>query len=444
MGTLLICGLSPHPPLLIPDIGGDNIKGVEKTRDAMEKFSKAIKEADPDTLIFITPHGPIFKDAISLLGEKTLSGDFRRFRAPRVKLAFENDLELLALIEEKAREAFIPTITLTHDAGGRYGVSAELDHGTMVPLYYLDKVGLHPSLVTIGFGLLPFEELYSFGRALRSAIEASGKKVAIIASGDLSHKLTPDAPYGYEPMGQVFDERLMELLKKMDVKGIMNLDKDLIEKAAECGLRSIIIMLGALHGLKVSPEILSYEGPFGVGYGVALLKINAESSLVRLARETVEEYVRNGRVISRPKTLEPEMIGPAGVFVSIKKDGQLRGCIGTIGPTQPSIAEEIISNTISASTRDPRFLPVREEELESLVYSVDVLTEPEAISRLSELDPKRYGVIVSKGNRRGLLLPNLEGVDSVEEQVMIAKRKAGIDINDHDVALERFEVIRWT
>jgi AmmeMemoRadiSam system protein A len=168
------------------------------------------------------------------------------------------------------------------------------------------------------------------------------------------------------------------------------------------------------------------------------------SAYVRLARNTVETFVREGRLYEPDFPLPPEMTGrEAGVFVSIKKRGDLRGCIGTIGPTQENIAREISRNAVSASTQDPRFEPVRPEELADLSYSVDVLEAPEPIQGLEDLDPKKYGVIVSLGYRRGLLLPDLEGVDTAEDQVAIAMRKAGIPLNDLPrVTLERFLVSR--
>ncbi|MDE6053759.1 MAG: AmmeMemoRadiSam system protein A, partial [Lachnospiraceae bacterium] len=131
----------------------------------------------------------------------------------------------------------------------------------------------------------------------------------------------------------------------------------------------------------------------------------------------------------------------AGVFVSIKENGSLRGCIGTIHAVQTSVAEEIIENAISAACGDPRFLPVREEELGELVVSVDVLGDTEVIDTPDKLDVKRYGVIVTKGRKRGLLLPNLDGIDTVEEQIAVARHKAGIG-EEEDITLERFEVIR--
>ena len=164
---------------------------------------------------------------------------------------------------------------------------------------------------------------------------------------------------------------------------------------------------------------------------------------MRLARKTIETYVRTGERISLPPDLPEEMYDrKAGVFVSLKEEGKLRGCIGTISLVQECIGEEILENAVSAATRDPRFLPVQPEELERLVYSVDVLSEAEEISSEKELDVERYGVIVSRGYKRGLLLPNLEGVDTVRQQIDIAKRKAGIPEEAEDIRLERFEVVR--
>ncbi len=166
--------------------------------------------------------------------------------------------------------------------------------------------------------------------------------------------------------------------------------------------------------------------------------------LVELARKTIESYVREKRTIKPPAELEPEMRGRAGTFVSLHdRRGNLRGCIGTIEPQQPTVAQEVIQNAISAATRDPRFPPVQPEELEDLDIKVDVLSKPEPVDSLDQLDPKRYGVIVESGWRRGLLLPDLEGVDTVEYQVEIAMRKAGIRPGE-PMQLYRFEVKRYT
>jgi AmmeMemoRadiSam system protein A len=164
-------------------------------------------------------------------------------------------------------------------------------------------------------------------------------------------------------------------------------------------------------------------------------------SLAELAQKSVEEFIRHGRAIQLSGPLSPDMRDKAGVFVCIKKDGQLRGCVGTFMPCYENIAEETSRNAISAAVRDPRFPPVVEEELGHLQYSVDVLSAPEKVKDLKELDPKEYGVIVTSGQRRGLLLPDLAGVDSVEEQLRITRMKAGI-LPDEDVEIFRFRVKR--
>lgn len=171
--------------------------------------------------------------------------------------------------------------------------------------------------------------------------------------------------------------------------------------------------------------------------------MTAETAPVALARKSLEEYLRNKEIMSPPAMLPPELRGQAGVFVSLKKKGQLRGCIGTFGSTQPTIAEEIIHNAVSAGMQDPRFSPVKAGELAELCISVDILSEPERVESLADLEPQKYGVIVQCGRRSGLLLPDLEGVDHVEQQVAIAMEKAGIGSHE-EVDLYRFSVTRYT
>jgi AmmeMemoRadiSam system protein A len=452
---------------MVPEVGGKELAKIEKTVQAMQELGRRLKAADPQTLVFITPHGPLLRQSIVLGGMARLKGDLGAFGAPQVTFSQVNDLEMVAAIRTAAAAAGFPVQVSERWSGRGYHLGPELDHGVMAPLYYLrQSLGERP-LVVSTYALLPLEALYAFGTVLRQVIQESGKRVAVVASGDLSHRLLPGAPAGYDPEGQVFDRRLQDLLGRLDVPGIMELPEELVERAGECGLRSLIIALGALEGLAVEVDLLSYEGPFGVGYLVAALaprgedpgrrlleqlqrrrqegleqQRQQESLPVRLARETLETYVREGRRPKPPSPLPAELQRTAGVFVSLKKYGQLRGCIGTIRATKPNLAEEIIANAISAGTRDPRFEPVRPEELPELTYAVDVLGEPEPVKSLDELDPKRYGVIVRKGWRSGLLLPDLEGIDTVEAQVRIAKQKAGI-APEEDCGLERFEVTRY-
>lgn len=452
--------MTPHPPIIVPEVGKGQETPASATIKAYESIARQIEEIAPDVIIITSPHGTVYGDYIHISPDPILNGDFRSFGAPEPGFSYKNDTELVAGIEKKATAAGIEAGTLGRD-------EKILDHGAMVPLYFISKRYKGFKLVRISISGLSSDEHYRFGQCIAEAVRETDKRVVFVASGDLSHKLKDDGPYGFDPNGPEFDRLLVDIVRASDYKKMLNMDERLCSMAGECGLRSFIILAGALNGYKVKTNVHSYEGPFGVGYMVAEITPGApdpardlivqetearkqkikttregEDPYVSLARLTLETYVRSGKRIDIPVGLPHEMMGDkAGTFVSLKKNGQLRGCIGTIAPTCRSIAEEIIQNAISAGTDDPRFSPVKENELDDLIYSVDVLGKAEPIKDMSKLDVIRYGVIVSSGYRRGLLLPNLEGVDTVENQVDIAMQKGGIRKNEA-YSLERFEVIR--
>ncbi|WP_432404414.1 AmmeMemoRadiSam system protein A [Wukongibacter sp. M2B1] len=467
MGKILAGYLMPHPPIILKEIGRGKEKEIQNTIDGMEEIAKDIKEKMPKTIILITPHGPVFSDAIAISIKSQLEGNMAGFGAEQVKMIKDNDLEIANRIIRYSNKRNIPCAMVDDEFAKEYNISTELDHGTMVPLYFVDKEYIHYRLIPITYGLLSNEDLYSFGKSIQEAVEEGEEDVVIIASGDLSHKLKEEGPYGYNSAGEEYDRLIMDLIESLDVEKIINIDRNLCEEAGECGMRSIDIMLGSCDGYEVSSEVISYEGPFGVGYGVAKFEIHnrdgkrqlldklyktrkdkmleikgKEDEYVKLARQSLENYIKNGNVIEIPKEISSQLIKEKkGVFVSIKKDGALRGCIGTIEATTENVAREIIKNAIKAGAEDPRFFPVEEEELEYLTYSVDVLMSPEPIKSFQDLDVNKYGIIVSLNERRGLLLPNLKGVDSVEEQIRIALGKAGIAANE-GYNIQRFEVIR--
>lgn len=463
--SIVFAGLAPHPPLLIPEIGRSERDLISLTDQGLTKLAGLMLNSEPDLLIVISPHGSVFSDAIAILHKPVLLGNFGQFGAPQVSLEEKIDLQFASELEKAAENRGIMVALLNEKKIRQYRIDGNLDHGIMVPLHYLRKIGLETSLVPITIGMLPYEDLYFFGTLIGKVSKRLGKKVGVIASGDLSHRLTPSAPAGYNPHGQEFDEFLVKALKKYEIEKLFAVDSKLIEKAGECGLRPLILMLGALDGLKIKSEVISYEGPFGVGYCVAAFQPTGEEMpsmidqlyqnrlarikgiherehiLVQLARQTITNHVC-GRQVVFSEELTSELKERRGVFVSIKKHGQLRGCIGTIEPTQKNLAEEIKQNAISAATRDPRFFPIEQDELTDLIISVDVLGKPEPIKSPLELDPVKYGVIVKQGRKSGLLLPDLEGIDTVTEQVEIAKQKAGISSNQ-ELQLFRFEVKRY-
>jgi len=469
VGKIISSYIFPHPPAIIPEVGKGMESGASRTVAAVNKAAEAIKHDKPTTIIVTTPHGPVFQDFIYISVAEELTGDFERFGAKNIRLEFKNNIELANRIIEQAGKKSILAGGLDDEIIRRYKISKKLDHGVTVPLYFVNKVYQNFKLVHIAIAGLPFIELYKFGMCIGQAVAESDEQVVFLASGDLSHRLSHDGPYGFSEKGKEFDDLLVKSIKELDIERLLKLDENFCESAGECGLRSFLMMFGALDGYDLKPEVYSYEGPFGVGYSVARFEVgdsnpcrliydkvteenrseikrirDSEDAYVKLARMSLETYIKEGRIIKTAEIegLPDEMLkNRAGTFVSIKKHGQLRGCIGTTGPTRKNIAEEIIYNAISSGTRDPRFDPVEEDELDQLIYSVDVLKEPEPIKSIDELDVIKYGVIVRSGNRSGLLLPNLEGVDTPESQVSIALQKAGIRPGEK-YDMERFEVIR--
>ncbi len=458
--SIVAAFMVPHPPLIIPAVGQGREEEVRETIDSYLAVAEEIAKARPETIIISSPHATMYSDYFHISPGYGARGNFGDFGARQVDFDVKYDVSLRERICKLAEEADFPAGTM----GER---KPALDHGTMVPLYYILKKYTGFKMIRIGLSGLSLADHYRLGEMIRQAVEEAGRRVVYVASGDLSHKLQDYGPYGYAPEGPEYDRRIMDVAGRGAFDEMLRFDDDFCDRAAECGHRSFVMMAGALDGVSVSTRVYSHQDVTGVGYGIcsfypgdpdperhfreAYLREQEEKAealadqsdaYVRLARKSLESYILRREVIGLPEDLPPEMYSRrAGAFVSIHKEGRLRGCIGTILPTEDSVAEEIIQNAISASTRDPRFEPIRPEELTLLEINVDVLGEPENIDSPDQLDVKRYGVIVSSGGRRGLLLPDLEGVDTVEDQIDIARRKAGIGPREK-VKLQRFEVVR--
>jgi AmmeMemoRadiSam system protein A len=452
----------------VPEVGKQEANQVNSTQKAFLKLGEQIKASGAKALVIISPHSPLFSDAIVVNMAPRLKGNLAGFGAPEVSFDYSNNTTLAQEIINQCAKLNLIAAELDQTLAKEFNVNLALDHGVMVPLYFMRQAGLEIPLVVTSMSMFSYEQLYRFGIAVDKAAQVTGQGVALLASGDLSHRLLPDAPAGYEPTAAEFDQELVKLVSKADAMGLINMDYEKAERAGECGLRPIIMMMGALDGKAVDAEVYSYEGPFGVGYMVAALKPGVadanraileqleeqrtqklkarktnESFIVRVARETLENYVLGKATpIYADNEIPEHFKGKAATFVSLKKHGHLRGCIGSVFPQKDSIVAEVQQNAISAGIHDPRFYPMEPDELEELTYSVDVLTAPEPVTSVAELDPKRYGVIVRSGQRSGLLLPDLDGIEDVEHQVSIAREKGGIGPAEK-VTLERFEVIRY-
>jgi len=470
MANVMGVYLMPHPPVIIPEVGKGAEKQIQKTIDAISVCCETIMLKAPKTIVIITPHGHMLNDSLTVFSKKRLEGNLSRFGAPMVSASFDIDTVLSNKIVYYANLRKVPCIGLDDELAFKYGISTALDWGALVPLYFVLKKYRNFKVVHVTVSMLSNEALYEFGIAVQEAIESKDSSFGsvIICSGDLSHVLSVNGPYGYHPNGPMLDRAIIELIEAGNVKGLLELDKDLVEEGKECGLRSLITGIGTLKGYSFTSRVLSYEGPFGVGYAVACFEPEIKSSYrstagklsiqndktindsietndpyVALARKSLEHYLRTGKILKvDTQCLTSDMLTKkAGVFVSIKKGGKLRGCIGTIVATRKNIAEEIIYNAVSAGTEDTRFKPIEEDELEKLLFSVDVLSESFSVKALKDQDVKKYGVIVKSGRKTGLLLPDIEGINTFQEQIETALEKAGIRANEL-YTIECFKVKR--
>ncbi|HCJ52459.1 MAG: AmmeMemoRadiSam system protein B [Candidatus Kerfeldbacteria bacterium RIFCSPLOWO2_01_FULL_48_11] len=255
---LVFAAITPHPPIVIPTIGKDNMKFVTKTVNAYRELGEDMYAARPDTIIVISPHGPMLQNAFAINLMPRFGANFEEFGDLVTWFTIPGDVGFTHQLKEHIETRY-PVVLMSQE---------KLDHGVGVPLYFLTQ-NLNRNnvkLIPMSFSLLDYESHFEFGRALQEEIINDNRRIAVVASGDLSHKLTEHSPAGYNPKAKEFDEHLIQLIKKNDVAGILHLNRELVEEAAECGLRSIIILLGILNSMRVKPNIMSYEAPFGVGY----------------------------------------------------------------------------------------------------------------------------------------------------------------------------------
>lgn len=466
MGKLLKSFVVPHPPIIIPEIGQGSHSRCALTYDAMREVAQTVAALKPKRIVVISPHGTVFSDGMGILYNEVLEGYLGDFGHPEVGVKFNNDRAFVDQLVHFSGQESIVLAKIDEPFAQSMQITTKLDHGAVVPLWFLKEANVQSDLVHITYGLLPVSTLYQFGLILRSVIKKAMGDTVVIASGDLSHALLDLGPYAYHPLGKTFDEAAVTSLRTGSPLALLTYPQKQREEAKECGFRSMAILWGAYDRMMVRSSVMSYEGPFGVGYLVgqiaeasgiqpSLLQAikeheyrlyqncrDTEDDYVRLARAVIFHIVKNDTRLEISEDDKTYVIDdtPKGCFVSIKNESGLRGCIGTIYPTRGRLTDEIIDNALKAATKDPRFEPIGEEELDGLIVSVDILETPERVIHESALDPKRYGVIVTAGLKKGLLLPNLEGVDTVADQLRIAKSKAGI--GDEPYVIDRFEVVR--
>ena len=268
--SVVFSGIAPHPPLLVPEVGGDRLKEVADSQRSLTEFSRRLVNAKPDTVVVISPHSPIDPVRFTTRSAKVLIGDFHEFRAPRVRLEFQNDLELVKAVGAAAELEGVELAELRGDP--------PLDHGALVPLYYVREAGWNGPVVVFGFTQQSNDAHLAFGLAIARGSASIKRRIALVASGDLSHRLIVGGPYEYEPTAHLFDEQIVNAIAGCNPRAVLDVDLDLRIRAGECGYRSVVVALGCVDQELHDCKVLSYEGPFGVGYMVAILVDEARAS----------------------------------------------------------------------------------------------------------------------------------------------------------------------
>ena len=265
----------PHPPILLPEVGRGEEKKIAATAAAYEQAAAFVSELHPDTIVLASPHSILYSDYFHISPGKAAKGDMGQFRAPQVTFRVEYDTAFVDALSKLCDQTGFPAGTL----GER---KAELDHGTMIPLYYVNHYVQSYQLVRIGLSGLPLAEHYRLGQMIQQTADRLGRRVVFIGSGDLSHKLREEGPYGFAKEGPDYDERIMDVMGRAAFDELLDFDESFCEKAAECGHRSFCMLAGALDGKRLETKRLSHEGTFGVGYGICTWRVLGEDPDRRL------------------------------------------------------------------------------------------------------------------------------------------------------------------
>lgn len=433
--AVLMC----HAPIVVPAVAGERAAQCSGTTQAMRAAAERVCAHAPAVLVLISPHGPRDRNRWSVCTAEALRGSFARFGAAHARLSVPGAPAAAELLMAQAREQGLELAQLEYEP-------LDYDHGALVPLYFTHQAGYRGPTLIVTPPARHSQCHEQVGRAIAAAASAAGQRWVVLASGDMSHRLIPGAPAGYDPRAAQFDERFRTLIARGAFREACKLNAALRELAAEDVIDSVSVAAAAVDYQNVGHTTLCYEGPFGVGYLEAVL-YDAQASeppwdeLLRGAREAITRHLAHEDPPSYVLLPEPWRAA-RGVFVTLRRlDGTLRGCVGHTTPTHRTLVDEVAACAVAAAERDTRFRPVSAQELPSLCIEISLLTPPERVNDLRELDPQRYGIIVSCGSARGVLLPNVEGVSTYEQQIRIAADKGELPRDRQgEWQIERFEV----
>ncbi len=457
--SITCAALMCHAPIVVPAIAGSRAEDCVKTTQAMRAVASALVAHHPDVLVVVTPHAPRQRTAWGIVHDAEIAGSFERFGRADLSETFRGAPRAAQALEAAARALGLPVSVSD---------GIELDHGALVPLTFVREMGWSGPTLIVALPHPGTQTEDAFGHAITQAAESCHERWAVLASGDMSHRLIRGAPAGYHPRAKDFDSAFVSCLRNGDLRAAVSPDPVLQELAAEDVVQSTRVAAAAVRYESRGLDVLSYEGPFGVGYAEAVLYSDRGAvepygrvtslrpardddtapylvldrdppeQLLQIARDAIE-HALTGRNYQTPALAAPWDRARA-VFVTLRSpDGTLRGCVGRTEPMLQSLAEEVADNAVAAALRDHRMANVELSELADLRIEVSVLGALEAIASSAQLDPQEYGLVVQQGSQRGVLLPNVEGVNTPQEQLRMAMSKG--QVTSHaPYQLRRFHV----
>ncbi len=447
-GPIVFAGLMPHAPILVQGVGRERLAEAKATAEAMATVAEHAVASRPDTIVLISPHSPRQPGAFGIWQTPRLRGSLASFGSPEDRVDLPLDQIFADRLIREAERRRLKTWGITRNP---------LDHGALVPLCYLVAARWSGPTVILSLNYPGEGQLDELGQTIVATAQALHRRIAIIASGDMSHRLTPSAPGGYHPDAHRFDEAFIARLRDGAFNRLQRIDATLQEEAGEDVLESTVVAVAAANYRTDGHKVLSYEGPFGVGYGVAILfepaagatadaggreeaapSVSRYEDLPAVARRAVQEALAHG-ADTPPFQAAGILAERRAVFVTLRTvKGELRGCRGRLAPKENDLVRETWQSAVAAAFHDFRFPPMTAAELPEVTFSVTVLGELEPVVSHESLDPAVYGVVVaSVDGRKGVLLPAIAGIDSVKQQLAIARQKAGIDPEEW-VKLQRF------
>jgi MEMO1 family protein len=451
---IVFAALMPHAPILAPGVGRVRHLQVFHTIDAMNQVARRMVAARPDALLVVSPHSPRRPGAYGIWRTPLLRGSLEQFGSGSARIELRLDERLADRLEQEADARGVRTWRIQH---------GELDHGATVPLAYLTAAGWQGPVVVISLNQSGSDGLEAMGEAIAAAAGALDCRLAVIASGDMSQRLTPASPSGFHADGASFDRAFLELLRAATPVDFNRVDPVLAEHADQDVVDSTHVVLAAAHPPAPHRAVLSYEAPFGVGYGVAVLAedldpdpfaaavagskerlvVSHRGDLPRVARAAVVAQFQGGPE-EPPFEAGGELALARGVWVRLRElEHRPHGCHGTPTPTQANLVLETWHGARAAAFADPYFPPLREDELRHVQFSVSVASDPEPVATPDELDTALYGVVVSGSrHRRAFLLPGIRNITTVSEQLRLARQKAGLKPGE-DMRIERFTLATY-